>query len=426
MNSLSSPVVLCLLALASFAQQPKQDKSTREIWTFDRQQLRQAYEKKDSTAYRDALLQYHTDFPGSSRAIRDLGTAEALLGNDEMALKWLRQYMDRGLILDLHKPELATLKGKGKLDEIEKQLQENSRAVSKSRAVFRLNSPDLVAEDIAYDSVSRQFFISSMRERKIIRCDLAGKCTDFVTRRSTMPLGGVLAVRADSTRNLLWATTANMQPEIDHQKTDEGKSALLKFDLKSGKLVKRYEPQDGAQHALGDMVLARNGDAFVSDGLSGDVFAVLHDQDKLELLVPSGSFLSPQTPALSEDEKTLFVPDYSAGVATIDLSTRAVHWMDTSSALDGTDGLYFKDGWLIAVQNGVEPERVARFHLNSKRKVDRWEVLEASWLGLGDPTHGVIVGNDLYFIANSGWDRVQDDGTMKPGEAAEIRKVSLH
>ena len=48
---------------------------------------------------------------------------------------------------------------------------------------------------------------------------------------------------------------------------------------------------------------------------SGDVYAVFHDRDKLELLVPSGSFLSPQTACLSEDQKTLFVPDYSAGVA---------------------------------------------------------------------------------------------------------------
>lgn|SRR5581483_10902510 len=425
MNRLLCPVVLCLLAAASFAQSPKQDKSTREIWIADRQQLRQAYDKKDWTAYRDALLQYHKDFPGSSRALKDLGTAEAMLGNGDAAATWLQQYVDRGLVLDFRKPELAALKAKGKLDEIDKRVQENSQVVSKSQAVFRLSTPDLIAEDIAYDPGSQHFFISSMRQRKILRCEMSGKCADFVTRQSTTPLGGMLAVRADASRKFLWATTANMQPEIDHQKSDEGKSALLKFDLDTGKLLKRYEPQDAAQHALGDMVVARNGDAFISDGLSGDVFAVFHDQDKLELLVPSGSFLSPQTPALSEDQQTLFVPDYSAGVAAVDLSTRSIRWLDTSVALDGTDGLYLKDGWLIAVQNGVEPERVARFRLHGEGKVDRGEVLESNTPGLGDPTHGVIVGNDFYFIANSGWDRVEEDGTIKAGEGAEIRKARL-
>lgn len=424
MNKPFCAVVLCLVALPALAQQPKQDKSTRELWAADRQQALQAYMKKDWASYRDALLQYHKDFPGSSHALKDLGIAEALLGNDDAAMKWIREYVDPGLVLDLEKPELASLRSKGKLGEIEKRVQGNSRPISKSSNAFRLGSADLVAEDIAYDPGTKQFFISSVHERKIIRCEVAGKCADYITRESVMPLWGVFAVRVDPARNVLWATTASMQPEIDHQKSDDGKSALLKFDLRTGKLLKRYEPQDGAQHALGDMVVARNGDAFVSDGMSGDVYAVFHDRDKLELLVPSGSFMSPQTPALSDDQKTLFVPDYSGGVAAVSLSNRSIKWIESTGASDGTDGLYFKDGWLIAVQNGVQPERIARFHL-SAGAVDRWETIEANSPGLGDPTHGVLVGDDFYFIANSGWDRVQDDGTIKPGQPAEIRKVRL-
>jgi sugar lactone lactonase YvrE len=419
--------VLCLLApcAAAFAQQPKQDKTTRELWSSDRQQARQAYEKKDWAAYRDAMLQYHKDFPGSSHALKDLGMAETQLGNDNAALKWMQQYVDRGLAFDLQKPELANLRSKGKLDGIEKRVNENSGPVGHSQTAFRLNSADLVAEDIAYDPEAKQFFISSVRQRKIIRCDLSGKCADFITQERAAPLWGVFAVHVDAARKTLWATTASMPPEIDHQKSDDGKSALLKFDLGSGKLLKRYEPQESTQHAMGDMTVAQNGDAFVSDGLSGDVFVVFHDRDKLEPLVPGGTFLSPQTPALSADEKTLFVPDYPAGIARVNLADRSIKWLEGSPALDGTDGLYFKDGWLIAVQNGLEPERVTRFHLNGDHQVDRSEVVASNTPGLGDPTHGVWVGSDFYFIANSGWDRVQDDGSMKPGETAEIRKVSF-
>ncbi len=129
--------------------------------------------------------------------------AEAMLGNDDAAAKWFQQYVDRGLVLDLHKPELAALKAKGKLDEIDKRVQENSQPVSKSQAVFRLSTPDLIAEDIAYDPATQHFFISSMRQRKILRCEMSGKCADFVTRQSTTPLGGVLAVRADANRKFL-------------------------------------------------------------------------------------------------------------------------------------------------------------------------------------------------------------------------------
>jgi hypothetical protein len=62
---------------------------------------------------------------------------------------------------------------------------------------------------------------------------------------------------------------------------------------------------------------------------------------------------------------------------------------------------------------------------NSPNEIDRFEVLEANWTGLGDPTHGIVVGNDFYFIANSGWDRVGENGAFKPGAAAEIWKLRL-
>jgi hypothetical protein len=42
-------------------------------------------------------------------------------------------------------------------------------------------------------------------------------------------------------------------------------------------------------------------------------------------------------------------------------------------------------------------------------------VIERSTSGLGDPTHGVVAGGKFYYIANSGWDRIEDDGRPKAG-----------
>jgi hypothetical protein len=39
-----------------------------------------------------------------------------------------------------------------------------------------------------------------------------------------------------------------------------------------------------------------------------------------------------------------------------------------------------------------------------------------------------VVGREFYFIANSGWDRLAEDGTVKPGaafEAPTIRVLTL-
>lgn len=34
---------------------------------------------------------------------------------------------------------------------------------------------------------------------------------------------------------------------------------------------------------------------------------------------------------------------------------------------------------------------------------------------LGDPTHGGIAGDFFYYIANSGWDALDDHGNLKTG-----------
>ena len=208
----------------------------------------------------------------------------------------------------------------------------------------------------------------------------------------------------------------------------KGKSALLKFDLEAFRLIKRYEPGDGKEHALGDMTVASNGDAYVSDGLSGDVYVVKHDNDKLTPLVPAGVFVSPQTPALNKSESILYVPDYAEGIAAIQLATGKIQWLRTTTplALEGIDGLYWTETGLIATQNGTSPERVVRFHFRNESVLDSFKVIEANWPGLGDPTHGVLVGNVFYFIVNSGWDRIGDDeSSFRPGTAPEIWKVQI-
>jgi len=51
----------------------------------------------------------------------------------------------------------------------------------------------------------------------------------------------------------------------------------------------------------------------------------------------------------------------------------------------------------------------------SRSRVVSSEVIERATPTLGDPTHGVSVGDDFYYIANSGWSELDDHGDVKPG-----------
>jgi hypothetical protein len=68
------------------------------------------------------------------------------------------------------------------------------------------------------------------------------------------------------------------------------------------------------------------------------------------------------------------------------------------------------------------PERVIAFKLDaSLTHIVSETIVERSTPTLGDPTHGVIAGDTFYYIANSGWDVIDDHGNMKleakPSEA---------
>jgi hypothetical protein len=60
-----------------------------------------------------------------------------------------------------------------------------------------------------------------------------------------------------------------------------------------------------------------------------------------------------------------------------------------------------------------------RFSLDLRKQ----EVLEANTPGLGEPTHGTIVGDFFYIIANSGWGDYDDEGVKKAGSAPVVSAV---
>jgi hypothetical protein len=111
----------------------------------------------------------------------------------------------------------------------------------------------------------------------------------------------------------------------------------------------------------------------------------------------------------------------------MDLATRSVKWLQPARniALSGIDGLYVYRDSFLAVQNGTTPPRIMRFALDLQKQ----EVLEANSPGLGEPTHGTIVGTDFYFLASTGWNDYDDKGKKKEGIApveSYVRKIALN
>ena len=70
--------------------------------------------------------------------------------------------------------------------------------------------------------------------------------------------------------------------------------------------------------------------------------------------------------------------------------------------LAGIDGLYLHRGSLVAVQNGVEPDRVAAFPLAGELdRVTGCRVLERGNPIFAIPTTGAVAGDGFYYMANT-------------------------
>lgn len=390
-------------------------------------QMQKSHARNDWHSYLASAEKMKALVNGEPDSLLDVARASAHLGDVNTAFRNLEQFVDMGQSTDLlgTLPDFAALRNQTEFTKIQDRMKANQSPISLSSTAYSLPDSNLLAEDLDFDPHTRRFFITSVREKKIVSVDANGKMADFAKSPDNWPM---LAIKVDPSRGVVWATEVAMQGFTFAPQPDWGRSAVLCYDISNGKLLSRVEGPHGS--ALGDMVLAPDGSVIVSDGDGGGVYRLALRQNALERL-DAGDFISPQTPAMHPDGKHIFVPDYVRGIGVLEVTTKQVRWlsMEGRFALNGVDGLYFDHDLLIAVQNGTSPERVVTFRMDpTLTRIQSETIIERSTKTLGDPTHGVILGKDFYYIANSGWDVIDEHGNMKSGSrqsAPRIMRASL-
>jgi sugar lactone lactonase YvrE len=299
------------------------------------------------------------------------------------------------------------------------RLRQNEQPISVAKVAFSIPDTVAIPEDIDYDRISNTFLLTSILNRKIFRVGWDGHYSAFASSPSGWPM---MAIKIDSLRRLVWATEVALHGFVIVPRPDWDRSAILCFGLSDGRLIKRIEGPPGA--ALGDMVLDSEGRPVVSDGTNGGIYRL--DGDSLAR-IDKGDFISPQTIALSADRKHLIVPDYARGIGIMDLASRSVKWMRNGVAakcpVNGIDGIYVDKEDLFITQNGVNPQQITDIRLDrGMNRIIASKILLRDTVPC-DPTHGVIVGGNFYFITNSGWNRIDDSGRLKNGATLGNAKV---
>jgi hypothetical protein len=379
-----------------------------------------------------AALTYRPHHPG---LLYNLAATWAKAGNTNQAIRALQEYADMGLIADVEKDaDFASLKNTAAFNAVLDKFRANGTQVGVSTIAARLTEPFL-AEGIAYDAVGKRFFISSVDQRKIVQIAADGTATDFVPSGRDGLLGA-FGMAIDAKNGLLWVSTSGVAHARNLDPTQKGTAGAFAFSLKDGGFVVNMLSKPAAADAprvVGDLTIGTGDTVFATDSALPIIYAIpspFSRPARVELeWLRSDKFVSLQGIAISPVGNGLIVADYSMGLFFIDSTTKEMHSLDFAggTTLLGIDGLIRSGNNLIAVQNGIAPQRILLLTLNpAAGGVDAVKIISANDPNLPEPSLGTMRGNDYCVVANAQWSRFGDDGTPKRNlEPARIACVQI-
>ncbi len=378
----------------------------------------QAYKAKDFNASQkhfEEALAFRPYHPGLMYTVAAL---QSLNGNSEDALSLLQEVADMGLVYPVAEDsDFDNIKETESFEHILEKMETAKQPVTNSQVAITLKEKDLVTESVAFDEKTGRFFISSIYKRKIVGVDKKGETADFIPEGDS-GIWSIFSLRIDHKRNSLWANSSAMTETKNILETEVGQAGIFEFNLANGKLKNKFILKDSTEHIFGDFIFGEKNQIIVSDSKSSNIYVLNYGSGSYQAIYSSAVLASPQGLVLTPDKKHLLIADYSQGLFIFTLKTGDIKNIETAEniCLLGIDGLYSYEGDLIAIQNGVRPNRVVRLQINSTYDtITSLEVLEANNPVLDDPTLGTIVGDTFYYIANSQWNAFGKDG-IKPAE----------
>jgi hypothetical protein len=409
---IGAAALACLISLSGLAQEPPHDGRY-----FERQAIA-AYRAGNHAAYLENLQKANELRPNHPRILYNLSGAFALNAKPAEATAALNRVAAMGLDYPPEKDDdFASIKDSAEFKSIVAKFAENRKPVGAGQTAFTIPQTGLIAEGIAYDPADKSYYVGSVHQRKIIRIDSKGAARDLATVDDG--LWGVFGMKVDAARRILWVCTSTIgqMSGYDAEK-DKNQATLLAIDLRGKAPIKRYPLADRSQpHVFGDLAIASNGDVYVSDSGKPAIFILRQGGRQLEPFTTSDKFGNLQGLVFGPEGRQLFVADYSNGVFSVELSTKAVTLMapPPNATLLGLDGIYYSGNSLIAIQNGVAPQRVLRLNLDRGGKsFSSWQVIEANQPQHDDITLGVVIDSALFYIANGQWNAFDDDGKQNP------------
>mgnify|MGYP000259423197 FL=1 len=168
-------------------------------------------------------------------------------------------------------------------------------------------------------------------------------------------------------------------------------------------------------------LLTKTGDLYFINPFTREIMTVNAKEGQIKPFINLGQLTSVKAITSNDDGSVLFISDYDMGLYLINVEKKAVKALHDPSAafLSGVDDLFYTKGDLIAIQNQTSPSRIMRVLLKQDLIFQGAVPIESNNELATAMTKGFVDGDDVYYIGNSQWGKMDMQGNLQQGKSWE-------
>ncbi len=436
------PLVLILLSTNLFAQALDNNQLSASDKDFQQEVMRanhipQLLQVAEGTLKKGELKRHQivwqrlaTLQPNNPQFQYELAKAHALMDEKTGSYNALVKLQNAGLSYEVDGVDsFKNIKGTKVYDYIVNGMADNAAHYGEGQVVATVDDSfsGMLFENMVYDKNKERFLLASIRSGEIYQIDQNNTFSPFISDANPEkgPWGAVDMVLSKDKKSI-WVASASMPQYNGVSEQNLGSAMISHYRLDKGELIKRYQFDDiKSPQLITALHVGAEGGLYFLNVFNQTIYQLKPDSDQPEKVMQIPGLKAIKAITSNADESYLYVADFEKGLFVIDVASQKVGSMDPKGErfFTGISDLFYADGDLIGIQSGVSPARVMRFDLAQGLIIKMSFPIEASHKDFATLGNGTVIGDSVYYVANSQWSKMDMGGNLIEGESWQPVKI---
>ncbi|MSQ97832.1 MAG: hypothetical protein EXR85_00815 [Xanthomonadales bacterium] len=328
----------------------------------------------------------------------------AQLGKMPTAYNYMHVMQQQGLSFDFNSSEDTVKIRKTEVyDYLNDLMIKAGEPMGEGKVAFTLPETTMHPESIAWDDSRGAFLVGTLDTGVVFAVTPNGKSKKLLRASKKNGILAITGLVVDAARNRLWLSSAGVPVFIGLPPADLGRAALLEFDLKTLKLLNRFDfPVDALPHVPGRIGITPQGNIYIIDRAVPMVFRKMADGSRVEPFMAKSDMTGFKDMALSDTGTKIYIADAALGIVVVDIEAKTSTMLGVPETLNvgGISGLMHSEDSLLMLQNGITPQRLMRLTL-APNGLDVATVtpLAIALEEFDSPAFGVVNTGAIYYFA---------------------------